>query len=65
MPNIKENPMLLTVSQAAELLQLGRDTVYQLTHREDFPAIRLGRNVRINRAALQAWLDKNNGGMLL
>lgn len=65
MSNIKENPMLLTVSQTAELLQLGRDTVYQLTHREGFPAIRLGRNVRINRAALQAWLDKNNGGMLL
>jgi excisionase family DNA binding protein len=63
--NVKENPMLLTVSQAAELLQLGRDTMYQLTHVDGFPAIRLGRAVRINRAALQAWLDQNNGGILL
>lgn len=63
--NVKENPMLLTVSQAAELLQLGRDTMYHLTHVDGFPAIRLGRAVRINRAALQAWLDQNNGGILL
>lgn len=66
MPNtIKENPMLLTVSQAAALLQVGRDQMYTLTHIQDFPAIRIGRNVRINRAALQSWLDKNNGGIIL
>lgn len=63
--NVKENPMLLTVSQAAELLQLGRDTMYQLTHIDGFPAIRLGRNVRINRELLQTWLNNNNGGILL
>ena len=57
----RPDALLLTVSQTAELLQLGRDTVYQLTHREDFPAIRLGRNVRINREGLQRWLDNNNG----
>lgn len=63
--NVKDSAMLLTVAQAAELLQLGRDTTYQLTHRSDFPSIRVGRAVRINRAALQAWLDQNNGGVLL
>ena len=54
---IKDSPLLLTVSQAAELMQLGRDTVYQLTHRPDFPALRLGRSVRINRELLQVWLS--------
>ncbi|MCI8681010.1 MAG: helix-turn-helix domain-containing protein [Oscillospiraceae bacterium] len=62
---IKDHPLLLTVPQAAELMQLGRDTVYQLTHRPDFPALRLGRTVRINREGLQDWLNKNNGGNLL
>lgn len=61
----EQEAMLLTVSQAAELTQLGRDTVYKLCHREDFPAIRIGRSVRINKAGLQEWLDKNNGGILL
>ncbi len=65
MPNPKDHPLLLTVPQTAELLQIGRDTAYQLTHREDFPAIRIGRSVRINRNLLQDWLDKNNGGNLL
>ncbi len=64
MPRKKEVPLLLTVSQAAELMQLGRDTVYQLTHRPDFPALRLGRSVRINRELLQVWLNQN-GGMTL
>ena len=59
-----EDPMLLTVPQTAELLQIGRDTAYQLAHREDFPAIRIGRSVRINREGLQRWLDENNGGIL-
>lgn len=60
-----EGPMLLTVPQAARLLGLGRDTTYNLCHRRDFPAIRIGRAVRINKAGLQDWLDRNNGGILL
>ena len=61
----KDHPLLLTVPQAAELTQLGRDTVYKLCHRDDFPVIRIGRTVRINREGLQDWLNKNNGGILL
>ena len=63
--DIKDSPLLLTVPQAAELLQLGQDAVYTLCHRSDFPAVRIGRNIRINRACLQGWLDRNNGGMIL
>lgn len=61
---IKDHPLLLTVPQAAELLQLGREHVYTLCHRADFPALRIGRCVRINRELLQEWLNKN-GGMTL
>lgn len=61
----KEQPLLLTVSQAAELLQLSDDVVYTLTHRADFPALRIGRSIRINRDLLQTWLNQNNGGSIL
>lgn len=61
---IKDTPLLLTVSQAAALLQIGRDQMYTLTHRSDFPALRIGRSVRINRELLQVWLNKNNGGII-
>ncbi len=59
------NPLLLTVPQFAELFQIGRDQAYNLCHRPDFPAIRIGRSVRINREGLQSWLDEHNGGILL
>lgn len=58
-------PLLLTVEQVSGLLQLGRDTTYTLCHRQDFPAIRVGRSIRINREQLQSWLNENNGGILL
>lgn len=64
MSKIPENALMLTVSQTAQLLQIGRDQAYNLTHRSDFPALRIGRNVRVNRAGLQNWLDKNNGGII-
>lgn len=47
-----------TVEEAAEALGLSTDTVYQLTHRADFPAIRVGRSVRISRELLADWVRK-------
>lgn len=61
----KSDPVALTVPQVAALLQIGINAAYDLCHRADFPAIRVGRSVRINRAGLQDWLDKNSGGILL
>lgn len=58
-------PLLLTVDQTAEILQLGRDKVYDLCHRADFPSIRFGWSIRINRDGLQIWLNKHNGRDLL
>lgn len=48
---------ILTVKQAAELLQLSEDVVYPLTHRRDFPAIRVGRCIRIPRNMLMDWVE--------
>lgn len=51
------NNEILTVKQAAELLQLSEDVVYPLTHRADFPAIRVGRAIRIPKNMLMAWVE--------
>ena len=61
----ENSPMVLTVAQLAEQLQIGQDRAYNLCHVDGFPAVRIGRNIRINRACLQDWLDRNNGGMIL
>lgn len=35
-------PLMLSVDQVSEILQLGKWTTYGLVHRNDFPAIRIG-----------------------
>lgn len=37
---------------------LGKNTVYALVNRADFPKIRVGRKILIPRDALNRWLDK-------
>ncbi len=63
--DIKSKPLLLTVPQVAELLQIGMNQAYNLCRRPDFPAIHIGRNIRINREVLQDWLDRYNGDIIL
>lgn len=54
-------PLWLTVKQAAQLLQLSEDVVYPLTHRADFPAVRVGRAIRIDRRRLEKWALAQTG----
>ncbi len=51
---------LLTIPQVAEILSVGRTTVYDLIHREGLPAIPLGGrgNLRVSRSSLQQWLQE-------
>jgi excisionase family DNA binding protein len=48
---------LLTVKEVAALLRVGRDTAYALVADGSIPSIRLGRQIRVPRAALIAHLE--------
>ncbi|GAA0313578.1 hypothetical protein GCM10008967_00070 [Bacillus carboniphilus] len=50
-------PPLLTVEEAAQILKMGKTSVYELTNRHDFPAIRDGRKVRISYSGLMNWIN--------
>jgi excisionase family DNA binding protein len=54
----QDKPRLLTVEEAAKILKMGKSTVYELTHRINFPVIRDGRKVRIPYAALMNWIEQ-------
>ncbi len=56
--------MLMSVSEAAEMLGLSKSTVYTLIHRDDFPVVRLGRRTLINVKKLQEWVDSQTGNDL-
>ena len=53
-----ETPLLLTVPEAARLLHLGRNSVYELVACRQLPALRFGRAIRIPRASLEAWVQR-------
>jgi excisionase family DNA binding protein len=52
------DPMVLTVSEMADLLRIRRDAAYQLCRQEGFPAARIGRLIRIPAAALERWIEE-------
>jgi excisionase family DNA binding protein len=47
---------LLRVEEAARVLGIGRTKAFEMVARRELPVIRMGRLVRIPRAALDAWI---------
>ena len=52
---------VLTVEQAAKFLRLGRNAVYDAIGRGEIPHRRIGRAIRLSRAALVQWLAGSCG----
>ncbi|WP_374713532.1 helix-turn-helix domain-containing protein [Symbiobacterium terraclitae] len=52
-------PMLLTVAQVASMLQIARSKAYEMVAQGEIPSVRLGRSVRVPRAALAAWVTSS------
>ena len=52
---------LLTYLQAAKLLGVSDRTVWSLVARDELPAVRFGRSVRIDPADLRAFVQRAKG----
>lgn len=48
--------MTLSVAEVQQALGVGRNTVYELVSRSDFPKIRVGRKIIVPRDAFLRWL---------
>lgn len=48
--------LTMSVQEAAEQLGICTKSCYTLTHRADFPVIKIGRRTRISREGLQEWV---------
>lgn len=51
---------LLTVKELGEFLKIGRSKAYFLIKQKDFPIIKIGKNIRINKDNLLNWLNEKN-----
>jgi excisionase family DNA binding protein len=58
---VAEDPMLLTVSEAAKLLRISRGLAYELVRQERIRFIRLGRRILVPRQGLEVWVAQEAG----
>lgn len=54
---VSDLPLALSVPQVAELLNIGRNTVYELVRSHQLRSVRIGRQIRIPRSALEDYLN--------
>ena len=47
--------LTMSVEEAAQQLGICTKIAYQLTHRADFPTIKIGRRTRVSREGLREW----------
>ena len=50
--------LLLNVREAAATLALSERKLWELTHREGLPAVRIGRSVRYRLTDLEEWVGR-------
>lgn len=50
-----QEKIALSVTEAAQLLNLSRPTIYKLIHSDGFPVMRVGTRTLIHRAKLEEW----------
>lgn len=53
--------LMVTVAEAAEMMNLSKPSVYDLCKRPDFPALRFGRKVLIPVDRLREWVNDHGG----
>ena len=61
-PKADDLPVVLTMRQLREVLQISRPKAYELAHQKGFPVVRFGRVIRIPRDALLRWLEEGGAG---
>jgi excisionase family DNA binding protein len=59
--DVQSLPAILTVEQLQDFLGISRPKAYELVHTKGFPAIRIGRTIRVPREALMRWINEQQG----
>ena len=55
--NFDDLPLVLSIRQVAQVLNLGRDATYKLVKAGDIHSIRIGHQYRVPKAAIREYLS--------
>lgn len=58
--NFEQIPLILSVEEIADILQIGRNTAYNLIRSNQIESVRIGRQIRVSKSALIRFLDKDS-----
>ncbi len=54
--------LLLTPTEVAKALSIGRSRVYEMIWQKEIPSVRIGRSIRIPRQPLEVWIREKHIG---
>lgn len=60
--SLDDLPRVLTISEAAQVLRISRGSCYEAARTGGIPVVRIGRTLRVPRAALLALLGEREDG---
>lgn len=58
----EELPLFLNADTVAQVLGIAKSSAYELMHEKDFPAIRVGNRMLVEKTKFKAWADKEATG---
>lgn len=61
----KNERLMLSIDQTAEILGISQSLMYRLSRTEGFPVTKIGRRSLISKKALEQWIDKTAGKVVL
>jgi len=53
-----ELPLMLSVSQVADVLGIGRTNAYELVKEKDFPSLKIGSRIVVPKDKFIAWIEE-------
>ena len=60
--NYDELPIFLNAKILAEVLGIAPSSAYELMHEKDFPVLKVGNRLLVEKSKFKEWVERNTGG---
>ena len=61
---MRDEKLVITVQEAADMMGLGINKMYELVNTKGFPVVTVGRKKLIIRSKFEEWLENNIGQVI-